>query len=284
MLTHLKQFVITRLLDPCASMLPRTAKEYLTTHAFRETASLPLDRATLGKLYLRGEGLEIGGLDNPLKVPAGVRVRYVDFQTSADLRKFNPGAAAGEPDIVDDAATLRSVADSSQDFVIACHLIEHMEDPIGAVKNWLRVLKRGGIIFLGLPDKRFTFDAPRPVTPFAHLMEDHRDGGASSRVAHHAEVHRLVLGITDERQILLNIEQMGHTHCHVWTQVEMLELLAGLRKEAALDFELEAFVRNGFEMLVVLRKGACAMDEGELPVILAHERELYRQRYPDYDF
>jgi len=284
MLIRLKQLVITRLLNPLASLLPLNAKEHLTTHAFWEATSLPLDRAALGKVYLRGEGLEIGGLDKPLKVPAGVRVRYVDFQTSGDLQKFNPGAAAAEPDIVDDGATLGSVADSSQDFVIACHLIEHMEDPIGAVKNWLRVLRRGGIIFLAFPDKRFTFDAPRPVTPFAHLMEDHRDGGASSRFAHHEEIHRLVLGITDKRQILRNIEEMGHTHCHVWTQVEMLELLACLRKEAALDFELEAFVRNGGEMLVVLRKGACSMGEGELPAILAHERELYRQRYPDYDF
>ena len=284
MLIRLKQLLITRLLNPLASLLPLNAKEHLTTHAFWETGSLPLDRAALGKVYLKGEGLEIGGLDQPLKVPAGVRVRYVDFQTSNDLEKFNPGASVPEPDIVDDGATLQSVADSSQDFVIACHLIEHMEDPIGAMKNWLRVLKRGGIIFLAFPDKRFTFDAPRPVTPFAHLTEDHRDGGASSRFAHHAEIHRLVLGITDERQILRNIEQMGHTHCHVWTQVEMLELIASLRKEVALDFELEAFLRNGGEMLVVLRKGAHSMREDELSAILARERELYRQRYPDYEF
>lgn len=284
MLIRLKQLFITRLLDPLASLLPLNAKEHLATNAFWEAGSLPLDRASLGKVYLRGEGLEIGGLDKPLKVPAGVRVRYVDFQTSGDLEKFNPGAAVAQPDIVDDGGVLSSVADSSQDFVIACHLIEHMEDPIGAMKNWLRVLRPSGIIFLAFPDKRYTFDSPRPVTPFAHLVEDHRDGGASSRFAHHEEIHRLVLGITDERQIHRNIEEMGHTHCHVWTQVEMLELLACLRKEVALDFELEAFVRNGGEMLVVLRKGAHSMSESELPAILARERELYRQRYPDYEF
>lgn len=283
MLAHLKTLVVTRLMNPVASRLPRNAKEYLTANAFRDVLQSP-DRAALGSLYLRGEGLEIGGLDHPLKVPEGVKVRYVDFQSAAELRKFNPGHAAAEPDIIDDGATLGSVNDSSQDFVIACHLFEHLEDPISAMKNWLRVLKRGGIIFLAIPDKRFTFDAPRPLTSFAHLMEDHRDGGEASRFAHHAEIHRLVLGITDERQIRRNIEQMGHTHYHVWTQIEMLEMLAGLRKEAGLDFELEAFVRSGEEMLVVMRKGAHSMEQDELPAILARERELYRQRYPDYDF
>jgi ubiquinone/menaquinone biosynthesis C-methylase UbiE len=41
------------------------------------------------------------------------------------------------------------LADSSQDFVIANHLLEHLPDPIGALKEWYRVLRAGGTLFLG---------------------------------------------------------------------------------------------------------------------------------------
>ena len=109
--------------------------------------------------------------------------------------------------------------------------------------------------------------------------------GAGSRYSHHEELHRLVLGITDERQIRRNIEEMGHTHCHVWTQIEMLEMVVRLRAELGFDFEVESFCNHGhLEMLLILRKGAAKMSEQEVSSCLAFEREVYRKRYPDFRF
>ena len=65
---------------------------------------------------------------------------------------------------MDDAERLASLGDASQDFVVANHFLEHTEDPIGTMENVLRVIKPGGIAYLAVPDKRFTFDVSRDVT------------------------------------------------------------------------------------------------------------------------
>ncbi|HWF26116.1 MAG TPA: methyltransferase domain-containing protein [Solirubrobacteraceae bacterium] len=137
--------------------------------------SLWVVREDLARQYLVGDGIEIGALTLPLRVPARVRVRvrYVDRMSRADLlRHDGPELAASgldpasipEIDVVDRAETLASFADQSLDFVIANHVLEHVEDPIGALENLLRVIRPGGILFLILPDARHTFDARRPRT------------------------------------------------------------------------------------------------------------------------
>ncbi|HVS80579.1 MAG TPA: methyltransferase domain-containing protein [Pyrinomonadaceae bacterium] len=245
-----------------------------------------LNREVLASIYLRGNGIEIGALNNPLKVPSDVKVQYVDCKIPEELQKFyvsQEGIKA--PDILMDGEKLTGIKDESQDFVIANHFIEHCEDPIGTIENFLRVVKRHGILFLTLPDKRFTFDVCRPLTTFEHLLRDYREGGEWSRFGHHEEGHRLILGITDEKQIRRNIEEMGDTHYHVWTQIEMLEMVVRLRRELAFDFELEVFLNHPpHEAILIIRKGAAKMSEQEELAWFKGEREAYRKRYPDFEF
>lgn len=42
-------------------------------------------REDVAVAYLRGEGIEIGALDHPLRIPRGARVRYVDYLDLDDL-------------------------------------------------------------------------------------------------------------------------------------------------------------------------------------------------------
>src|SRR5438093_12984343 len=118
-----------------------------------------LRRRTIARSYLRGDGLEIGALHNPLKVPPAARVRYVDRMGVADLRREYP-ELSGKPlvdvDILDDGETLASIGDGTQDFGIANHFIEHCENPIGAVRNMLRVLKEGGVLYLAIRSEEHT--------------------------------------------------------------------------------------------------------------------------------
>ena len=44
----------------------------------------------------------------------------------------------------------------SQDFVIAQHIIEHLINPMGALREWNRVLKKGGKLLLCTPDEDVT--------------------------------------------------------------------------------------------------------------------------------
>src|SRR5512137_1946907 len=148
-------------------------ENHLLHRIFRFARKLLLNRYSLASLYLRGEGIEIGALHNPLKVAPGAKVRYVDRMSVSDLRNQYPelsGKKLVPVDMVADGELLESIGDDSQDFVIANHFVEHCQNPLLAIENMMRVLRPEGILYLALPDKRYTFDRGRPVTPLAHLI------------------------------------------------------------------------------------------------------------------
>ena len=218
-----------------------------------------LSRETVAEAYLRGEGIEIGALHMPLRVPEAASVKYVDRMSVEGLRAHYPELADQafvNVDIIADGERLESIADATQDFVIANHFIEHCQDPIGALLNMFRVLKPGGVLYLAVPDKRCSFDVDRPVTTLDHLMRDHREGPAWSRRQHFEEWTRLVNKVTDDaeagRQTEANMEMDYSIHYHVWTQAEMLELLVALRRMRS--FEMEIMLMHESEVIFVLRK------------------------------
>ena len=51
------------------------------------------------------------------------------------------------------AQRLRNVRGEQFDFVYSSHTLEHMEDPAVALKNWWRVLKKGGYLILYIPHR-----------------------------------------------------------------------------------------------------------------------------------
>lgn len=218
-------------------------------------------RESVAVAFLRGDGLEIGALHQPLRVPSSARVRYVDRMKAADLyRQYEDLAEVTlvETDIIDNGETLATVADTTQDFVIANHFIEHCENPILTFQNLFRVLKIGGVLFMAVPDKRFTFDADRPCTSIDHLVRDYAEGPAWSKRQHFEEWSRLVNKRTTEAQVdeevrhLLNI---GYSiHYHVWDARELMRFMVALRDY--IRCELELFLRNGMETILVLRKAA----------------------------
>ncbi len=143
----------------------------------------------------------------------------------------------------------------SQDFVIASHFLEHCQDPIGALHHMLRVTRPNGIVFLGVPDKRYTFDRNRPVTPFDHLVRDHTEGPAVSKAAHFEEWATLAEDENIRGRSARELMDIDYSiHFHVWTQAELLELFARLMSERRFPFDVESVVKNAIELIVVLRK------------------------------
>jgi predicted SAM-dependent methyltransferase len=220
----------------------------------------PLNRDAIAARFLRGEGLEIGALHNPLPVSEHARVRYVDRMQTADLRRQYPeldGKPLVDVDVVDDGERLTSVPDESVDFVIANHFLEHCQDPIGALGTMFRVVRPGGIVYLAVPDKRFTFDVDREITTTEHLLDDHRQGPEGSKRQHFEEWARLVDKVGEAEvgaHAAKLLEEDYSIHFHVWTQADALELLSVARRELALDFDVEVAIRNGHENVFVLRK------------------------------
>jgi SAM-dependent methyltransferase len=240
----------------------RRTKHVLGDVVRADRRSFQLARGGLSVRHLRGEGLEIGALDRPLRLPPGARARYVDRYDVTGLRRHYPeldGRPLVPVDVVDDGERLSSVPSESVDFVIANHFMEHCEDPIGTLQQHLRVLRPGGVLYLAIPDKRRTFDRPRPVTALSHLIRDHEEGPGWSRQAHYEdwarEVSRVLNDIPDEllEQEAEQLERDGYSiHFHVWTPVAWLELLAHLAHREPLD--VVACRQNQHEFITVIRK------------------------------
>ena len=226
-----------------------------------ENNQLPvkLSRELIAETYLTGVGIEIGALHNPLKLPAAATARYVDRLSVTELRDQYPELAEKDlvnVDILADGELLETISDSSQDFVIANHFVEHCENPIGAVLNMLRVLKPTGVLYMALPDKRCCFDSDRPVTSPEHLMRDYLDGPEWSRRGHFEEWARLVnkKAEAEVEQEVARLMGMNYSiHYHVWTPFEMLEFVLAVRKLTAFNIEL-CFEHDGVEVIFILRK------------------------------
>jgi SAM-dependent methyltransferase len=237
-------------------------KTLFKTHLLPTTIVAPEQdlRSQIATRYLFGSGIEVGALHQPQWVPANVQVRYVDRMTVAELREQYPELAncnLVNVDIIDDGETLQSIADASIDFVIANHMIEHCQNPIGTIKQHLRVLKPGGILYMAVPDKRYTFDKQRPVTSLEHLIRDYTEGHDYSKLSHFEEWVRLAENIP-EHQVTARVQQLLEIdysiHFHVWTQVEFLELLLYCRQKLSFNFDIELMQTNGIEFIVIMKK------------------------------
>jgi predicted SAM-dependent methyltransferase len=211
--------------------------------------------------FLRGAGLEIGALHRPLIVPPELKVRYVDRLTVDELRQHYP-ELEGQPlvpvDIVEDGETLDSIESESQDFIVANHFFEHCQDPIRTLKTLFSKLRPGGVLYMAIPNKDYTFDLKRPVTPYQHILDDHEQGPERSKRAHFEEWTRLVAGIEDEEKAAAHtaklLDEDYSIHYHVWDQPALTVLFFKLRRDGFLDYDVELMLRNGEEIIVVLRK------------------------------
>ncbi len=221
-------------------------------------------RKQIASRYLAGNGVEIGALHSPLEVPSGLTVRYVDRMPTSQLRQQYPELSESnlvEVDIVDDGETLVSTSDGSLDFIIANHMIEHCQNPIFTIENWLRVLKPGGVLYMAVPDKRYTFDCDRPVTSLEHLIQDYTEGPEWSMKSHFEEWVHLV-GKIPENDVAAHAKSLVDLnysiHFHVWTQVEFLELLLYCQNNLSFPMEIELLQKHGMEFIVVLSKTTAA--------------------------
>ena len=174
------------------------------------------------------EGIEIGGSAHN---PWGLKTRNVDY--TADLNtafKEQELKLCGEAlpvDIVSQGDDIRELADNSVDFVISSHVIEHFSDPIKALKEWRRVVRPGGYIFVIAPHKERTFDKDRDRTTLAELEERHRTGIGPDPDA---------------------------AHCSVWVTADFVELIQALGWPIVAVQDADDKVGNGFAVVIRVEK------------------------------
>lgn len=89
---------------------------------------------------------------------------------------------------ISDATNLSEIAGEKYDFALSSNCLEHVANPLRALAEWRRVIKRGGALVLAVPRKETNFDHRRPVTSFRHLLADFENKVGEDDLTHLDEI------------------------------------------------------------------------------------------------
>jgi SAM-dependent methyltransferase len=232
----------------------------------------PMD--TVGRRLLArhiiGAGVELGPGHVPFPLGPGTTVRYVDRWAPDQNRELFPelaDAAFPRPHIVANLDTdrLSALADESQDFVIASHVLEHLAEPIGLIVEIHRVLRPGGVVLILLPDRHRTFDRHREPTSLAHLVAEYAANVTEvddTHISEFLEKTGTPLGDSPEAdRATIELHRRRSIHVHCWTDEEFFPVLRygvehlGQRWEFVDGTVTDDEGPSGVEFGFVLRRG-----------------------------
>jgi len=108
------------------------------------------------RLYFKGHGIDIGGKPDPLTL----YTELFPLMKSVKIWDKEDG----------DAQKMFSEDDEIYDFVHSSHCLEHLDDPVLALHNWLRILKPNGYLIITVPDEDLYEQGKFPST----FNEDHK--------------------------------------------------------------------------------------------------------------
>jgi hypothetical protein len=111
-------------------------------------------------------------------------------QLSGGSYCYHPAKPPGRL-IIAEATDLRAIGNARYECVLACHCLEHIANPLRALREWKRVLKEDGLLLLILPHRDGTFDWRRPPTPLAHMIEDDKNATTEEDLTHLPEILEL---------------------------------------------------------------------------------------------
>ncbi len=102
----------------------------------------------VAKKFCVGDGLDVGCGEWPLDGAQGI-----------DIKKG------------DDAMSLPVGQVGGYDFIFSSHCLEHLENPIAALKHWKGRIKAGGVLFLYLPHPDMEYWLPQNCDKHLHSWQ-----------------------------------------------------------------------------------------------------------------
>jgi len=149
------------------------------------------------------EGIEIGGPSQLFsrQLPLYGKIRNLDGVNFSEQTIWEGSIKEGKTfewrsnkkgwQFIGDGTSLPQIASETYDFVLSCNCLEHIANPLKALEEWKRIIKRNGVLIIVLPNKESNFDHRRPVTPFNHLLEDYNNNITEQDLTHLDEILEL---------------------------------------------------------------------------------------------
>jgi SAM-dependent methyltransferase len=210
----------------------------------------------LNRLFAGKTGLEVGGPSEIFRdngfIPLYKVVKELDgcnFSNktiweghieNGDAYPYYPNKKGVQ--YISEATDLSLIRDSTYDFVISSNCLEHVANPLKAVREWIRVIKDNGLLLLVLPNKEYCFDHNRQVTPFSHLLEDFQNDTQEDDLTHLDEIlqfHDLTMDVAVgspeqfRERSLKNFDNRA-LHQHVFDTSTLKEIFGYFRLEILL--------------------------------------------------
>lgn len=240
-----------------------------------------MDRAEVLRSLIdaaRQRGLEIGPLDRPMVTRGMGPVEYIDRASRAGLIAAYDGHAVDAARIPEidhvwgEQSLLECVGGQRvYDYVLASHVIEHVPDMFGWLGEIAAVLADGGLAVFFAPDKRYTFDARRPVSTSGEFVDAYvrrlRRPDVRQIFNHVYETRDLQAPPLDEAALTerarqgLDVAREAVTsgayvdaHCWVFTPSSLIDALDLASRLDLLPFEIVRVEQGVDEFLIALRR------------------------------
>lgn len=238
------------------SLFPKRFRRFIRLLLWKTFMADDIAKILHQEMFSEKSGLEIGG-------PTDIFFGIYDICQSCDGANFAVNtvwADNSKPDymydnkklggmIIADATDLHTIADESYDFLLSSNNLEHIANPLKALREFKRVVKSSGIICILVPQKERTFDHNREFTSFSHILEDDKAGTEETDLTHLEEIiqkydytmHMGRGGKEQKEQFLLLAKKNYENRClhhHVFCPETLRQMFEYLDIEVLDQFEL----------------------------------------------
>jgi SAM-dependent methyltransferase len=156
-------------------------------------------------IFSNANGIEIGGPSDIFKktgpIPIYELVANIDNINFSDKTfwgdissgnnfKYNDQKQNGKQ-FITDATDLSMIGDNTYDFLLTSHVLEHIANPIKALYEWKRVIKKEGHLLIILPSMNHTFDWKRKLTELSHIIDDYKNNMQENDETHFEEIIKM---------------------------------------------------------------------------------------------
>jgi SAM-dependent methyltransferase len=221
----------------------------------------------INQLFANKSGLEVGGPSRIFRnhgfVPLYKIVKELDGCNFSNITIWEGNIESGGKynyyknkkgiQYILEATDLRLIPNSKYDFIISSNCLEHVANPIKAIEEWIRVLKKGGFLFLVLPNKEYCFDHNRSVTKFSHLLKDYQNKITENDLTHLDEIlelHDLKMdkpsgSLEQFKERSLKNSENRALHQHVFDIDVLKEIISYFKLEILLTYEGREYIILG---------------------------------------
>lgn len=229
----------------------------------------PHFRRRLLESYINPVGLkivEIGALATPTLPPHEFDIKFIDYTTRdaliiehANNKKMRIESIVHVDYPIQTHNYSEYISDRF-DLAIANHVIEHIPDIVRWFQGLYNLLNKGGLLFLSIPDKRYTFDYLKRESNFVDIYRAYHEKQMKPSAAQLLENAYLSRPITaaecwsrsipaaklQPRTSLRKAREFAEnacknyisTHCHTFTYSSFIELFSQLQEMGLVSFNI----------------------------------------------